>query len=60
MSMIETYIEDLESCDIEYTNEVLSLLLGVQSLVTLFDQELEASIEHSFSKSTHRIETLIL
>lgn len=31
----ETYVEDLETGDIQYTNEVLSLLLGVQGLVTL-------------------------
>lgn len=37
----ETYVEDLETGDIQYTDEMLPLLFGVQGLVTLLHQPLE-------------------
>lgn len=56
----ETYVEDLETGDIQYTNEVLPLLLGVQGLVTLLHQPLEQPIEHRLRHGAHGIGYLIL
>ena len=55
-----THVEDLEACDVKDSNEVLSLLLRVQRLVTLLDQELEAAVKHGLGQGTHGVETLIL
>lgn len=55
----ETYVEDLETGDIQYTNEVLSLLLGIQGLVTLLHQPLEEPVEHRLRHGTHGIAYLI-
>lgn len=60
MREMETHVEDLKSSNIEDTNEVLSLLLGVEGFITLPDQEFEASIKHCLCQGTHRIDTLIL
>lgn len=56
----ETYIEDLETGNIQYTDEVLPLLLRVQSLVTFFHQPFEQPVEHGFRHGAHRIRHLIL
>lgn len=37
----ETYVEDLETGNIQYTDKVLPLLFGVQGLVTLLHQPFE-------------------
>lgn len=56
----ETYVEDLETSDIQYTNKVLPLLLGVQGLVTLLHQPLEQPVEHRLRHSAHRVGYLVL
>lgn len=56
----ETYVEDLKTGDIQYTDEVLPLLFRVQGLVTLFDQPFEQSVEHGLGHGTHRVRYLIL
>lgn len=56
----ETYVEDLETGNIQYTNEVLPLLLGVQGLVTLFHQPLEQPVEHRFRHGAYGIGYLVL
>lgn len=56
----ETYIEDLKTGNIQYTDEVLPLLLRVQSLVTFFHQPFEQPVEHCFRHGAHRIRDLIL
>lgn len=53
--MPNTYVEDLETSNIQHTDEVLTLLLGVQSLVTLLHQPLEQTIEHTLAQSTDRV-----
>ena len=50
--MIETYVEDLEAGNIQYTDEVLPLLLCVQGLVTLLHQPFEHTIEHTLGHGT--------
>ena len=42
-----SYVENLKSGNIQDTNEVLTLLLGIQSLVALLDQPFEHSVEQS-------------
>jgi len=37
----ETYVEDLETGNIQYTDEVLPLLLGIQGLITFLHQPFE-------------------
>lgn len=56
----ETYVEDLETGDIQYTDEVLPFLLSVQSLVTLLHQPLEHPVEHRLRHGAHGIGYLIL
>lgn len=58
-SQSKTHVEDLESGDIQYTDEVVPLLLRVQSVVTFLDQELEATIKHGLSQGTHGVRALI-
>lgn len=55
-----TYVEDFETCNIQHTNELSALLLGVQSLVTLLDQPLEETIEDTLAKGTDRVGDLVL
>lgn len=55
----KTYVEDFETGNIQYTNKVLSLLFGIQSFVTLLDQEFEQSVEHGFRHGTDRIVDLV-
>jgi len=57
---METYVEDLKTGDIQYTNEVLPLLLGIQGLVTFFHQPLEQPVEHRLRHGTHGVGYLIL
>lgn len=56
----ETYVENLETGDIQYTNEVLPLLLGIQGLVTLLHQPFEQSVEHRLRHGAHGIGYLVL
>lgn len=55
----EPHIKDLEPSNIEHTNKVLPLLLSVQSLVTLFHEELEDSIKDSLGHGTNGVVTLV-
>ena len=55
-----TYVEDLEAGDIEHTDEVLSLLFGVQSFVQLLHHPLEQPVVHGFGHGTDRIGHLVL
>lgn len=54
-----TYVEDFETSNIQYTNEVLSLLLGVQSFVTLLHQVFENSVEHGLGHGTNGVWYLV-
>jgi len=56
----ETYVENLETSDIQHTDEVLSLLLGVQGLVTFLHQPLEQSVEHGLRHSAYGVGYLVL
>lgn len=56
----ETYVEDLETGDIQHTDKVLPLLLGVQGLVTLLHQPLEQPVEHRLRHSAHGVGYLVL
>ncbi|OAD59362.1 hypothetical protein WN48_09193 [Eufriesea mexicana] len=56
----ETYVEDLKTSNIQYTNEVLPFLLCVQGLVTLFHQPFEQPVEHGFRQGTHGVCYLVL
>lgn len=54
--LLETVlVEDLKTGNIEHTDEVLSLLLGVQGLVQLLHHPLEETIEHGLSEGTDRV-----
>lgn len=55
----DTHLEDLKTSNIQYTNEVLTLLLGIQSLVTLLHQPLEQTIEHTLAEGTDRVGDLL-
>lgn len=55
-----TYVEDLETSNIQHTDELLTLLLGVQSLVTLLHEPLEQTIEHTLAQSTNGVGDLVL
>lgn len=55
-----THVEDLETGNIQHTDEVLTLLLRVQSLVTLLHQPLEQAIEHTLAQGTDRVGDLVL
>lgn len=55
-----THVEDLETGNIQYTDEVLPLLLGVQSLVTLLDEPLEETIEDTLAEGTDGVGDLVL
>lgn len=55
-----TYIENFETSNIQDTDERGTLLLGVKSLVTLLDQELEDTIEDTLAESTDGVGDLIL
>lgn len=56
----KTYVEDFKTGDIQYTDEMLPLLLRVQGFVTFFDQPLKQPVEHGLRHGTHRICYLIL
>lgn len=58
--LFDTHVEDFETSNIQYTNEVLPLLFGVKSLVTFLDQPLEETIEHTLAKSTDGVGDLVL
>lgn len=56
----KTYVEDFKTGDIQYTDEMLPLLLRVQGFVTFFDQPLKQPVEHGLRHGTHRVCYLIL
>jgi hypothetical protein len=55
-----TYIENLETSNIQYTNELLTLLLSVERDVDLFDEPLEESIEQTLAHGTTGVGDLVL
>lgn len=55
-----TYVEDLETSNIQHTDELLTLLLGVECLVTLLHQPLEQPIEHSLAQGSDGVGDLVL
>lgn len=59
LSFSKTYVEDFETGDIQYTDEVLSLLFGVKGLVTLLDEIFENPVEHGLRHGTHGIGDLV-
>lgn len=54
-----THVEDFKTSNIQYTNEMLTLLLGIQSLVTLLDQPFEETIEDTLAQSTNGVGDLL-
>jgi hypothetical protein len=56
----DTYVENFETSNIQYTNELHTLLLGVQSFVTLLHQPLEDTIEHTLTDGTDGVGDLVL
>lgn len=54
-----TYVEDLETGNIQDTDEVLSLLFGVQSFVDSSDHPLEETIENGLRQGTDRVADLL-
>lgn len=55
-----TYVEDLETGDIQHTDEVLTLLLGVQGGVDLGHHPLEQSVEHGCRRERNRMSEAVL
>ena len=47
-----TYVENFKTGNIEYTNEVDSLLASSKGVVTLLDEVLESTIEYGLSQGT--------
>jgi hypothetical protein len=56
----DTYVENFEASNIQYTNELHTFLVGVQSFVTLLHQPLEDTIEHTLTDGTDRVGDLVL
>lgn len=54
-----TYIENFKTSNIQYTNEMLTFLLRVQSFVTFFHHEFEKPVKHTFRHGTYRIRDLL-
>jgi hypothetical protein len=55
-----TYVENLETSNIQHTDERGTLLLGVQCLVTLLDEPFEETIEDTLAEGTDGVGDLIL
>lgn len=55
----DTHVENFETSNIQYTNEVLSLLFGVKSFVTLLDEPFEETIEHTLGHGTNGVGYLV-
>lgn len=47
-----THVEDFETSNIQYTNEMLTFLLCVQSFVTFLHHVFEKSVEHTLTHGT--------
>jgi hypothetical protein len=56
----DTYIEDFETSNIQYTNEGNTFLASFQGFVTFFDQPFEETIEHTLAEGTNGVVDLIL
>lgn len=56
---LNTYVENFETSNIQYTNEVLPLLFGVKSFVTFLDKEFENSVEHGFGHGSNGVVDLV-
>ena len=56
----KTYVENFETGNIKYTDEVSPLKTSLKSLVTLLHEPLEDTIEHSLSQGTDGVRDLIL
>lgn len=56
----DTHVEDFETSNIQHTDKVLPLLLGIQSFVTLLDEPLEETIEHTLAESSDGVGDLVL
>ena len=52
-NVLSTYLKDLESSDIQYTDEVLTLVFGIQGLVDLGYEPLEHTGVQSLGQSRH-------
>lgn len=53
-----TYVEDLKTGNIQYTDEGDTFLTGFQSLVDTLDQPLEETIEDGLSHGTDGVDDL--
>lgn len=57
--MTPTHVEDFETSDVQYTDEVNPLESSLKSDVTLDDQPLEAAVEHSLGQGAHGVIHLV-
>ena len=55
-----TYVEDLETSDIEHTDVGLPLVLGVEGLVTTFHQPAEHALVYGLGQSRHGVCDLMM
>lgn len=59
VGILKTYVENFKTSNIQYTNEVLTFLFGIQSFVTLLDQPFEETIENTLTESTNGVGDLL-
>ena len=59
MTYRNPYVEDLETGNVEYTNEELPLVLGVQGLVDTLDQPGEHAVVQGLGQGGHGISHLV-
>ena len=59
MYMLNTYIKNLETGDVQHTNEVVSLVLGIQSFVDSSYERAEHTVVQSLGQSVDRVQHLV-
>jgi len=55
-----THIKNFETSNVQYTDEVVSLSLGVQGLVDSSDQPAEHAVVQGLGEGAHRVQHLVL
>ena len=53
-----TYVENFETSNIQYTNELDTLLAGFKGLIDTLDEPLEQTIEDGLCHGTDRVQDL--
>ena len=54
-SLINNHVKDLETGDIQYADEELAFVLGVQSLVDTLHQPFEHAVVQGLGQGRHRV-----